>query len=72
MKYIKIEEADRKAIIGFHSFSGNDYIPPLFRKGKKYSWNIMSKEDHFRDACTQLGTTFEMNVTVSTNLEEYV
>ena len=58
LKGIKIEDTDRKAIIRFHSLSGNDYIPALFRKGEKHSWNIISKENRFRKACAQVGINF--------------
>ena len=34
-KDINLKEAERKALIGFHSFTGNDNVPAFFRKGKR-------------------------------------
>ena len=29
-----MKDEEKKALVGFHSFTGNDYIPSIFRKGK--------------------------------------
>ena len=34
LKDINLKEAERKALIDFHAFTGNDYVSAFFRKGK--------------------------------------
>ena len=45
----------RQALIGFHSFTGNDYMSAFFRKGKSVFWEMMIKNDLFVEIITQLG-----------------
>ena len=42
---IIMKDCERKALIGFHLFSGNDYISAFFHKGKKCSWKVMTNND---------------------------
>ena len=42
-----IEENHRSTLIGFHAFTGNDYMSSFFRKDKKVCWNTLVKEDIF-------------------------
>jgi hypothetical protein len=34
LKDITLNKDERKALIGFHFFTGNDYVPAFFRWGK--------------------------------------
>ena len=39
-----INENLKKPLIGFHAFTGNDYVSSFFRKGKKTCWKTMKKK----------------------------
>ena len=54
------DEEEKKALVGFHSFTGNDYIPAIFRKGEKHCWSTMKSNDSFLRAFTELGTDWDM------------
>lgn len=43
-------------ITSLHAFTGNDYSPALYNKGKKSPLNLLKKYDHFIDAFAALGT----------------
>ena len=36
------------ALIGFHAFTGNDYISSFFRKGKEKYWKLLEKRNKFQ------------------------
>eukprot|EP00794_Sanderia_malayensis_P001870 gene1870-biopygen1697 len=46
----------RRAVVGLHAFSGNDYVSAFFRKGKKSPWKAMLKRQEFVNAFARLGT----------------
>ena len=53
--------ADRcQALIGFHSFTGNDYVSAFFCKGMGVCWKKMRKNDLFVEIITQLGDDWEL------------
>ena len=52
---INLRADRRQALIGFHSFTGNDYVSAFFRKGMGVCWKIMIKNDLFVKIITQLG-----------------
>ena len=54
------DEEQKKALVGFHSFTGNYYIPAIFHKGKKHCWSTMKSNDSFLRAFTELGTVWDM------------
>ena len=61
-----------QALIGAHAFTGNDYVPALFRKGKIHCWKTMLKENNFVEMFQQLGEQWELDDVLKTNLERYV
>ena len=52
---IKLPDNHLKALIGFHAFTGNDYVLAFFRKGKIQCWKTMLKEENCVDMFSQLG-----------------
>ena len=52
---INLRADRRQALIGFHSFTGNDYVSAFFRKGKGVCWKMMIKNDLLVEIITQLG-----------------
>ena len=62
----------RSAIIGIHSFSGNDYLSSFFRKGKKTCWRHLCKNEDFVSAFSSLGSTHDICTDVAKTIEKYV
>jgi hypothetical protein len=46
----------RRAVLGMHSFSGNDSVSSFFRKGKQAVWKAVTKNIAFIDLFSSLGT----------------
>ena len=60
------------ALLGLHSFSGNDYVSSFFRKGKKTCWKKMIAKANFIDAFSKLGSTYHIDDKVHQVVEQYV
>jgi len=69
---ITLTENQRKALIGFHAFSGNDYISAFFRKGKKMCWTKMLESDDFVNAFAELGNSWDVPEPLLVSIEKYV
>ena len=69
---INLRADRRQALIGFHSFTGNDYVSALFRKGKGVCWKMMIKNDSFVEIKTQLGDDLELSQQIKLVFERYV
>ena len=69
---INLRADRRQALIGFHSFTGNDYVSAFFRKGKGVCWKMIIKNDLFVDIITQLGDDWELLQQIKLVLERYV
>ena len=69
---IRLLQTEKEALVGFHSFTGNDYIPSIFRKGKKHCWSIAKSSETFLEAFSELGADWEMTGEVVLALEKYV
>ena len=69
---IPLQENEKKALVGFHSFTGNDYFSAIFRKGKKHCWSIMKSNESFLRAFIELGTDWKITEQQVTAIEEYV
>ena len=62
----------KKALIGFHSFTGNDYASSFFRRGKSVCWNAMRKESKFIDCFSMLGEQWFVSEELMLAVEEYI
>ena len=62
----------RKAILGLHSLSGNDYVSSFFRKGKATCWKKMCMRTEFVSALSLLGMEFSVDEEAFTGIEKYV
>ena len=67
-----MSDEHKKALIGFHSFTGNDYASSFFRKSKSHCWQIVEKNNRFVDAFSRLGTEWSIDADLLSKLEEYV
>ena len=43
----QLSAEEKKALIGVHAFSGNDYVSSFFRKGKSAFWKLALKKHEF-------------------------
>ena len=41
---IDMSDEHKSALIGFHAFTGNDYVSSIFRKSKKFRWKLLEKK----------------------------
>ena len=51
-----LSSIERRAVVGLHAFSGNDYVSAFFKKGKKSFWKAMLKRNEFVSTFARLGT----------------
>ena len=56
-----LTDQQRKALVGAHTFTGNDYIASFLCKRKQLCWKQVCKDEEFSDLFAKLGT--EINVT---------
>ena len=69
---INLRADRRQALIGFHSFTGNDYVSAFFCKGKGVCWKMMIKNDLVFEIITQLGDDWEPSQQIKLFLKRYV
>ena len=62
----------KQALIGFHSFTGNDYTSSFFRKVKVACWKVVETNHRFLHAFKELGSALELAASTYEILEEYV
>jgi hypothetical protein len=68
---IDLPEEIKKCMLGFHAFTGNDYISSFFRKGKIACWKIVEKYPRFVSIFTSLGLSWELEEELADALEQY-
>ena len=68
---INLPEEIITALIGFHSFTGNDYTSSFFRKGKQLCYKILENNSKFQAAMSMLGEYWDLSEDVISSLEEY-
>ena len=59
-------------LIGFHAFTGNDFVSGFFRKGKLACWKTMLKNEQFINAFSSLGTEWSVDDETREDLELFV
>ena len=62
----------KKALIGFYSFSGNDYVSSFFRKSKIHCWKVLGKNSRSVRAFARLGKSQNLEDEIMSLLEEFV
>ena len=48
------------SLLGFHAFTGNDYVSSFFRKGKGICWKVLQKFSKFENTFSDIGNTIEL------------
>ena len=69
---VVMPEKEKDALLGFHAFTGNDYVSAFFMKGKTTSWKLMLQNEKFINAFSTFGSTCDIEASVFHTLEEYV
>ena len=69
---VELENTMRKALIGLHAFTGNDFVSSFFRKGKEKCWKLIEKYHKFQVAFQELGERWELSEELLDNMEEFV
>ena len=69
---IEMSTERKRCLIGFHAFTGNDYISSFLRKGKAACWKVLEKNDKFVSTFTALGSDWNLEQSVIEDLEEFV
>ena len=69
---IDVDEDVVSSLIGFHAFTGNDFVSSFFRKGKETCFKVMERRAKFLSTFTQLGTTWELTEELKRELEHFV
>ena len=69
---IIMNENEEDALLGFHAFSGNDYISGFFRKGKSRGWKCMVKTEKFAQLFAELRKSWELEESHALLLEEFL
>ena len=68
----ELSSDERTALIGFHSFTGNDYVSSFFRKGKKTCWKTAKRKPEFMKFFSELGRSLEIDGNMKRSAEAYV
>ena len=69
LKDFALNEANGSALLGLHAFTGNDFVPSFFRKGKLKCWKILQKFSKFKDCFSQLGAESDLSDSLFDELE---
>ena len=72
LKEIVLNTEVKKSLIGFHAFTGNDYVSSFYRKGKAACWKILEKNSKFLKAFQDLGSNWELTDETFELLEEHI
>ena len=72
LEKIQISDDLKKYLIGFHAFTGNDYVSSFFRKGKSTCYKVMKGNNEFREAFASLGDNWNVTEETSAELEKFV
>ena len=72
LEKIQISDELKKCLVGFHAFTGNDYVSSFFRKGKSTCYKVMKENNEFREAFASLGDNWNVTEEISAELEKFV
>ena len=67
-----LDDNIRAALIGFHVFTGNDYVSSFFKHDKQGCFKVMKQCDKFINALRLLGENWELNAELIVAMESFV
>ena len=62
----------KQTLVGFHAFTGNDYVSSFFTKGKTESWKKMVKDEKYIQGFQEFSLSWEVTQEIFEVLEEFV
>ena len=76
-KIFKLSSVDmsdelKSALIGFHAFTGNNYVSSFFKKSKKHCWHLLQNNSRFVWVFAGLGDLWHPSNDLLNALEEVV
>ena len=69
---VEMAPEKKSCLVGFHAFTGNDYVSSFFKKGKALCWKVLQQNERFVRTFNLLGSSWEMEESTISDLEEYV
>ena len=69
---VELSTEEKKALIDFHAFTGNDYVSFFFGKGKLKCWKVLKSDPQYMNAFISLDSTWELDDETFKTLEKYV
>ena len=67
-----MSDEHKKALIAFHSSTGNDNVSSFFCKSKNHYWQVLEKNDMFLCVFSRLGAEWSTDDDLLSKLAEYV
>ena len=61
LNQFRLNQTTTKALIGFHAYTGSDYVSSFFKKGKAVCWKQMMKNPKFINAFGRLGQAWNLS-----------
>ena len=68
----ELSQEQKKALLGLHAFSGNDYVSCIFRKGKQLCWKNVKNISRFLDLFSTIGTNCNLTNDQLQGLEHFI
>ena len=68
---IRMSSEHKQSLIGFHAFTGNDYVSSIFKETKDNCWQKLIQNHKFVLMLQQLGNTYDLEEELRQILEEY-
>jgi len=65
----QLTELQKRALLGIHAFSGNDYVSSFFRKGKKTWWTLIKDDENMQKVFAELGNEQQLSSVVFDGLQ---
>ena len=67
-----LSKDQKKALLGMHAFTGNDYVSSFLRKGKQVCWKLIKDSAEFLQIFGELGSQDSVSESTATGLEKFV
>ena len=69
---VDLDEDTINALIGFHAFTGNDFVSSFFRKGKNTCFKLLSSSSKFKAAFSFLGSSWDLTDDIFDQIQSFV
>jgi len=69
---LEFEDEVLNSLIGFHAFTGNDFVSSFFRKSKEHCWKVLEKNPKFYTVFQSLGSSLDLSDYVFSQLQEFL